>query len=270
MFQSYLDQVSKEVAIRGLSLSTRKSYVYCLREFFYFCGDPKSVNVEKIKNFLSFKKSENLAGSSLNLYLSAIKFFYANILFLPVKIPIKFARTPKRLPVVLTKDEIMRVAEVILNRKHRTMILLAYGAGLRVSEVVAIKVKDLDFDREVIHLRQSKGQKDRYTVLPSKLIYDLKYFAYQRSIANYLFESQKGGKLSTRTLQVVFLKAIKKAEIPKEATFHCLRHSFATHMLENGVNLRFVQELLGHSHISTTMRYTHVSRGSISNLNSPL
>jgi site-specific recombinase XerD len=189
---------------------------------------------------------------------------------LPVKIPIKFARTPKKLPVVLTKEEVMRLAEVIKNRKHRTMLLLAYGSGLRVSEVISIKVKDLDFERQVIHIVQAKGQKDRYTVMPKKLEYELKYFAFERSIADFLFESQRGGKLSTRTLQVVFLRAIKMAKIPKMATFHCLRHSFATHMLENGVDLRFVQELLGHSHISTTMRYTHVSRGSISNLSSPL
>ena len=268
--EKYLKKMSNEIAIRGLSRQTRDSYVANLREYFLFVGDPEKFEFERIKEFLSYKKAKNISGSTLNLYLSAIKYFYRHVMHIEPDIPLKFSKRPRKLPIVLTHGEIFRIAEEVSNFKHRTIILLAYGAGLRVSEVVNLKVQDIDFERGLIYICEGKGQKDRYTLLPKKLEYELKKICYLKSRPDYVFESVRGGKLSQRTPQVVFKRALHAAKLQKNATFHSLRHSFATHMIENGVNLRFVQDLLGHVNVTTTMRYTHVSKASIQNLNSPL
>ena len=150
------------------------------------------------------------------------------------------------------------------------MISLAYGAGLRVSEVVKIRVKDLNFLEKIIYVRQAKGNKDRITVLPEKLLPDLKDFAFKKNKDDFLFESERGGLLTTRTAQKIFSSALLKAGISADATFHSLRHSFATHLLENGTDIRYIQALLGHRSIRTTQRYTQVSASGIRNIKSPL
>jgi len=150
------------------------------------------------------------------------------------------------------------------------MLSISYGAGLRVSEVIGLKVADIDFDNLLIHIKHSKGNKDRVTVLPEKLVDEMKRLAAFKVGDDLVFESERGGKLSTRTLQKVFENGCKKANIKKKATFHSLRHSFATHLLENGVDVRYVQELLGHQNIRTTQIYTHVTNIALKNIKSPL
>jgi len=150
------------------------------------------------------------------------------------------------------------------------LLSLAYGAGLRVSETVNLKVADMDLTELTVHIKPAKGQKDRISLIPEKLTKSLSGIISGKRANDFVFASERGGKLTTRTAQKVFEKAIKKAGINKRVTFHSLRHSFATHLLENGVDVRYVQELLGHHNIRTTQIYTHVTNPMLKNIKSPL
>ncbi|MBU0612166.1 tyrosine-type recombinase/integrase [Patescibacteria group bacterium] len=198
-----------------------------------------------------------------------LSFFYNQVLKIYEKINLKFAKRNKSLPVVLSRDEIKRIIESITNYKHKLMITLAYSSGLRVSELVNLKIKDLDLHGLTIHLKGSKGMKDRITIFPEKILNEIKNMIAGKNNENYVFESERGGKLTTATAQKVFQKSLEKLGITKPATFHSLRHTFATHLLENGVDVRYVQELLGHSNIRTTQIYTHVMNPAIKNIKSP-
>ncbi|MFA5821081.1 MAG: tyrosine-type recombinase/integrase [Candidatus Gracilibacteria bacterium] len=283
---TYLYQTERELVIRNYSPRTRVAYSRCLREYLEFAGSEMHFpNEEMIKDFLFLKKNRNYAPETINLYLNAVKFFYKHVRRCSDKIEVRFARRNRRLPVVLSHDEIMRMIGVLGNLKHRLIISLAYGAGLRVSEVANLRISDLDFENGLIRIVAGKGGKDRVTVLPEKLVGSMRSFVKKREWRGYLFfgrsdfgRGRDGGgdgggsgnkKLTTRTLQKVFKMALDKAGIEKAATFHSLRHSFATHLLENGTNLRFIQELLGHQNIRTTQRYTQVAIGSLRLVESP-
>jgi len=181
-----------------------------------------------------------------------------------------YAKRHKRLPVVLSKNEIIRIIETIKNTKHKTLISLAYGAGLRVSEVINLRVKDIELDELSLIIRSGKGDKDRLTIIPEKILDSLHVIMAGKEPSDYLFESERGGKLTTRTAQMIFERALQKTSIAKDATFHSLRHSFATHLLENGVSVRYIQQLLGHASITTTQQYTRVTNPQLKNIRSPL
>lgn len=266
-----LQLTKQELMIRNYSKATIRNYCGCLFQYFDYVGENVDSYSEKnVKNFLQSKISKNLAPETVNLYLNAIKFFYRNVLKVRRKINIKFARRNLRLPVFLSRSEVFTLLDSIKNRKHRLMLSLAYGAGLRVAEVVGLKIRDLDFESRIIFVRNGKGAKDRITVLPEKLIKELELFVCSLKGDEYVFNSQLGGKLSTRTLQKIFSVALETAGIRKRASFHSLRHSFATHLIENGTDIRYLQELLGHRNIKTTQRYTHVTSVGIRNIASPL
>jgi len=270
-----LTQVKRELQIRNYSNMTVKSYEICLKEYFKFVGENNisSFSEETVKNFLLMKKNQNCAPKTLNVYLCAIKFYYKEIVKLTRRINIKFAKKDRKLPSVLSHQQIITIIKSVKNIKHRLALSIAYGSGLRVSEVANLKVFDVDFDQKMIRVRRGKGGRDRITLLPDSIIPDLKNFLCDKTRANsdWLFLSQRGGKLSSRTFQKIFQKAVKCSGINLDVGFHCLRHSFASHLLEDGVNLRFIQELLGHKDIKTTELYTHVSKQSlIKNIRSPL
>lgn len=189
---------------------------------------------------------------------------------IPQKINLKFAKRTKRLPIVLSRQEIKEIIDSIKNLKHKLIISLAYGAGLRISEVVNLKVKDINLEELTIHLKNAKGKKDRITIFPEKIKNDLQNLIADKNLGDYLFESERGGKLTERTAQKVFENALRITRVKKDATFHSLRHSFATHLLENGVDVRYVQELLGHQNIRTTQIYTQVTNPKLKNIKSPL
>jgi len=216
------------------------------------------------------KQDRGQSGQTINLYLNAIKYFYREISKSPKKIDLKFAKTSKKLPVVLSRNEIKGIINSIKNRKHKLLVALSYGAGLRVSEVINLKVRDISIEDLTIHIKQAKGKRDRITVFPEKLKSEVTSFIVGRKNNDYLIISDRGGKLTTRTAQKIFEKALKSAKIKKDATFHSLRHSFATHLLENGVDVRYVQELLGHANIRTTQIYTKVTNPKLKNIKSPL
>ncbi|MFH1896344.1 MAG: tyrosine-type recombinase/integrase [bacterium] len=158
----------------------------------------------------------------------------------------------------------------VKNTKHKLLLSLAYGAGLRVSEAISLKVQDIDFHELTIHIKQAKGKKDRISVFPEKLSADIQNLITGKDKNNFVFSSERGGKLTTRTAQKVFENSLKKSEVKKDATFHSLRHSFATHLLENGVDVRYVQKLLGHQSIKTTQLYTQITNPKLRNIKSPL
>lgn len=278
-----LNMFELEMLVRGYSEKTALSYKSCLKEFFNYIDKyshwSKSYadfdfleNFDEflIKSFLKNKREHNCSPNTLHIYLSSIKSFYKEIAKKPQKIDIKFAKRRRRLPVILSHVEIMEIIRTLQNIKHRLMIALAYGAGLRVSEVTNLKIQDLNFSEKTMHIRQAKGAKDRISIIPETIIEELKNFAKKQQPSSYLFPSNRGGKLTTRTLQKIFHTTLEAAGITKNATFHSLRHSFATHLLEAGVNLRIIQELLGHQSIKTTQVYTRVSASLISTIKSPL
>lgn len=279
--QIIIDKAEREMRIRNFSAATIKAYKLCIIDFISFCKNTnigvsqtlisaRNLPEEIIKQYLLAKQLRGLAGETINLHLCAIKFLFYGVLKSKIKINIKFARRVKRLPVVLSKQEILKIIASIKNRKHRLMVALTYGAGLRVSEVVSLKIQDLDLQNLTIHLKNAKGRKDRITIFSERLRQGLENFMMGKTQNDFVFESERGGRLTTRTAQIIFERALKNAEIKKSATFHSLRHSFATHLIENGTGMRYVQELLGHSNIRTTMRYTHVTNPALKKIKSPL
>lgn len=269
--QLFLQKMEIELKIRNYSPRTLEAYLACLKDYFEY----KQINLDKldqdnIRGYLLQKQGKNYSPQTINLYLNAIKFFYHNIIRSIEPINVRFAKRNKELPVVLSRTEIQKLLSVIKNTKHQLLLSLSYGAGLRVSEAVGLRFKDLNLDELTIHLKQAKGKKDRLTLIPEKLVDDLRNIIAGKSGDDYVFASERGGKLTERTAQAVFEKALQSANIAKEATFHSLRHSFATHLLENGTDVRYVQELLGHANIRTTQIYTHVTNPAIRNIKSPL
>jgi integrase/recombinase XerD len=268
--QKWLDEAGIYLKLRNFSPRTIKAYVSALKFFFGFQNGDISFNLESVRRFLLMKVDAGASPQTVNLYLQAIKFFYRDIAKNPVQIDLKFAKRSLKLPVVLSRGEVLRIIDVIGNLKHKILISLAYGAGLRVSEVVKLKVKDVDFGGLSLHLKDAKGGKDRITVFPEKLLGDIQNLVAGKDGSDFVFSSERGGRLTTRTAQKVFENSLKKAEIQKDATFHSLRHSFATHLLENGVDVRFVQVLLGHQNIRTTQIYTQVTNPMLKSIKSPL
>ncbi|MBL7078620.1 tyrosine-type recombinase/integrase, partial [Candidatus Shapirobacteria bacterium] len=225
---------------------------------------------DNIKDYLLHCEQKGISAQSRNLFLNAIKFYYRNVVEIKQKIEILSAKKSKSLPVVLSRNEIKKMLQSIRNQKHKLLLSLSYGAGLRVSEVTALKAKDIDLNELTVHIKQAKGQKDRISVLPKKLVNEVRSMIARKTNNDFIFASERGGKLTTRTAQKVFKNALKKATVKKDATFHSLRHSFATHLLENGTDVRYVQELLGHLNIRTTQIYTQVTNPKLKNIKSPL
>lgn len=257
----------RELRQRAYSPRTIKAYTRSVQQYLQ-CGhwfDECSV-----RDFLCIEQQRGISSSALNIHINAIRFAAAIAGANTSLTAIRYARRPKRLPIVLSKKEIAKILVVVTNRKHRAILGLAYGAGLRVSEVVRLRIQDIDFDRNLVHIKQAKGKKDRITLLPERLTAVLHMITAGRAGTDWLFVSERDGRLSERTAQMIFARALQQAAIQKQATFHSLRHSFATHLLESGVDMRYVQELLGHSNIRTTERYTHVTTPALRAIKSPL
>lgn len=269
--QLQLDRAEMELQIRNYSPRTVKIYLYFLREFLTFrAGWPNESNEVTVKKFLVSLERKGASAQTRNLCLSALKFYYRHVVGDKERLEIRTAKRNHRLPVVLSRDEIGRILNVTQNTKHRLLLSLAYGAGLRVSEVVAMRVQDIDLAEVTVHVKQAKGKKDRISVLPQKIINELRQLIDGKPGHDFVFSSERGGKLTTRTAQKVFEHALARANINKPASFHSLRHSFATHLLENGVDVRYVQALLGHQNIRTTQLYTHVTNPKLKQIRSPL
>lgn len=270
-FENLLRLLVNQLRLQGFSQKTLKAYYHGARVYLLFIHEYRlPFGKDKVELFLLSKQKEGKSPSTCNLYLCAIKFLYKHVLGQDLGLQISYSKKARRLPVILAKNEVYRVLGVVKNHKHYLMLALAYGAGLRVSEVTGLRVGDILFEENRIHLKDAKGKKDRLTLLPIKIKSDLYRFCAGKAQLDIVFESERGGKLSSRTAQKVFENACIKAGITKQVSFHSLRHSFATHLLENGVNLRYIQSLLGHSSIKTTQVYTQVTNVGLDQIQSPL
>ncbi len=266
----WIEQLRDDLRVRGYSSRTVVSYVRCVEEFLKYVGsDTGKVRREEVMKFLLMKRDNGYASQTINLSLNAIQFLYRHILKLGGGLGIRYSKRNRKLPVVLSRDEIRRIIEGIGNQKHRLLVELAYGAGLRVSEVVALRVRDVELGDLRLWVRSGKGGKDRMTIFSEKIVGGLRARVAERDGGDFLFESERGGRLTTRTAQKIFEAGMRRAGIMKNATFHSLRHSFATHLLENGVDIRYIQALLGHENIRTTQRYTQVASSMIATIRSP-
>jgi len=271
MLKEDLEKLKNELLLRGCSPRTIKSYISCVREFCLFLGhDYRECDVDLIKHFLLEKQLHGYADRTVNLYLHSIKFFYREIMQFHERIPIRFSKKPKQLPVILSREEIQKVISAIDNPKHKLLISIAYGGGLRISEVVKLRLSDIDINEKTIHIKRGKGKKDRITVLSESIVAGLQKYTSMKHGDDFLFESERGGCLSTITAQKILEKGLLKSGTHKKVTFHSLRHSFATHLIENGVDIRYVQELMGHSNIQTTQGYTRLTNPMFKKIKSPL
>jgi integrase/recombinase XerD len=257
---------------RNYSQRSIDTYMYLLRELEeYHNSSIDEISTDQVKDFLQYSIVErNLSASYVNQVISAVKILQKDVLGKEWEsIKIKRPRRPKKLPVVLSKEEVKSMIETTRNLKHRTIFAVIYSAGLRISELTSLRPGDIDSDRKQIRVL-GKGNKYRYTLLSENTLDMLRIYWRAYKPERYLFEGQiKGKPISQPTIQVVFRKAIKKTGIKKGATVHSLRHSFATHLLESGVNLKIIQTLLGHSSLRTTSIYLHVTRFDPASIRSP-
>ena len=266
-----LRKTEEEMRLRGLSPKTIRTYCSVLREYFTWKGqDCDLVDEAGIRRYLLQKERGGVSPATRKLVLNIIKFYYRDIVRSHRRIDVRPPKQQHRLPVIFSREEIQDMLHVTQNTKHRLLLAIAYGAGLRVKEVVSLRVRDLDLLQRLIYVRQSKGNKDRITVFPDSILKDMQEFLTGRSADDFVFLSERGGKLTTRTAQKVLENAMKDVGISRHATFHSLRHSFATHLLEDGVDVRYVQELLGHANIRTTQRYTQLTNPALRKIQSPL
>lgn len=222
-----------------------------------------------IRLFLDRFIERDSPGNTINVYLNALKFLFENILNKKMFLKIKYSKTPKSLPLVLTKEEVINLLDCIENKKHRLMIRLMYSAGLRVSELVNLKVCDLQLDKNYGWVRQGKGRKDRLFIIAQSLKDELLDLVDSLNYDSYLFKG-RCENITVRTVQEIIKKAVKKAGLEKKAHPHTLRHSFATHLIENGYAVTDVQNLLGHARVETSMTYVHTASLNMINVKSPL
>jgi integrase/recombinase XerD len=269
--ESFLSKLTIELKISKNSNYTIRNYLRANSSLLNFSNKiPEEITEDDVKAFMAAKLSES-SSSSIIVFLSALRYAYSNILKRDVTLGIKRPKREKRIPAVLTKDEIKRLFAALPNKKSKLMISLIYACGFRVSELLNLKLNDLNFEEMICQVRQAKGKKDRVVNIPHFLLKDLrKQTAFQQeSNEEYLFTGPNG-KLSGRNIQKIVSKATKKAGIDKPVHPHTLRHSFATHLLENGVDIRKIQELLGHADLSTTQIYTHISTEELKKIKSPI
>lgn len=263
--------LEQEMALRNLSPRTRKTYLGFVEEFLRFAeASPKEVSSSDIRTYLEWLANQGKAASTLNTAYSALQFYFQNILHRKFFTNIPRAKGGKKLPTILSKTEVKKMIEVTQNLKHRTIISLLYGAGLRVGEVVRLRMNAIDFDRNIIHVVQSKGAKDRITLLPQELKAILLIQRDLKDTNDFLFTNGRGGRLTEATVQKIVSHAAVKADIGKTVSPHTLRHSFATHLLEAGTDIRYIQSLLGHAKLETTQIYTHVAQSALQGIVSPL
>jgi len=263
----------EDMTVRNLSPATQQSYVHAVSKFSrYFSRSPDQLGLEDVRAFQVHLASTGISWASLNQIVCALRFFYGVTLgqdAIPERIA--YAREPRKLPAVLSGDEVIRFLEAVSSLKARVALTTAYAAGLRVSEVTGLKVADIDSQRMVIRVECGKRGKDRYVMLSRQLLGILRSYWRLARPANFLFPGQTPDKpIEPTVLHAACRSARAAAGIDKRVSVHVLRHSFATHLLESGVDIRIIQVLLGHENLSTTARDTRVSTHLIGATTSPL
>ena len=267
------EDLRRELTFRKYSPKTIKAYIHYNRDFLQKSKKPpQQVTNGDIKDYLFHLAEERgVSTSTLNGAINALKFYYGTVLKKKFIYEIKRPRKDKKLPVVLNKEEVAKILSALSNIKHKAILMLIYSAGLRVSEVVKLKIEDIDSQRKLIHIKGAKGRKDRYTLLSEAALETLRRYWKEHKPSTWLFPGPNKEKhITIRTVQRIFEKACKDSGIRKTLSVHSLRHSFATHLLESGIDLRYIQALLGHKSSKTTEVYTHVSSKDFMRIKSPL
>lgn len=272
--REFVSKMVDTILALNYSDSTLKNYsnafIQFLQHFEY--QDPVTITNSQIISFLGSIMLRGLSSSSGHTMVNSVQFYYHNVLGMnsySFKLP--RPKKEKKLPSVLTMDECLKLFQVVDNPKHKLLLLIGYGAGLRVSEIVTLEWRDILFDEHKIHIKDAKGKKDRIVMLPYSIVESLKIYKELYNGKQYVFEGQFAGEpYSTGSVQSVMRTAIKKSGLDKKATVHSLRHSFATHLLENGTDIRYIQKFLGHASIKTTTIYTHLTKNAVDKIKSPL
>jgi integrase/recombinase XerD len=264
--EGFLKKLEVELKISKNSKYTIKNYIKANQDLINFTKkQPDQITTEDVKLFIAENLTDK-AATSIILFLAAIKYAHSSILNNDITATIKRPKKETKLPTTLSKEETKKLINEIKTEKSKLMISLIYACGLRVSELINLKTSDFNFPEKIGHIKQAKGNKDRIFNIPEFLIEDLQNQAKKQK--EYLFTG-RNGKLSTRNIQKIVSSAAKRAGL-KDVHCHTLRHSFATHLLENGTDIRKIQELLGHSNLSTTQIYTHVSTEELKKIKSPI
>ena len=263
----------ENMTVRNLSPATQRSYLHAIAKFSRFFGrSPDRLSLDDVRTFQMQLVASGISWSRLNQTVCALRFFYGTTLGrtdLPERIA--YARKPRKLPVVLSAEEVVRFLEAVANLKHRVALTTAYAAGLRAAEVASLKLADIDSSRMVLRVEQGKGGKDRYVMLSPQPLGILRGYWRLTRPTHWLFPGRDAARpLHPEGLHAACRSACATAKLDKRVTVHTLRHSFATHLLEDGTDIRIIQALLGHSNLQTTARYTQVATTTICRTPSPL
>ena len=264
----------EDMQLRNLSAGTQRSYIHYVTGYAtYYDLSPAKLGLDDVRTHqLHLIEERQLSSNSINCFVSAVQFLYTVTLEMPwTKAQFSRMKVPEKLPVVLSEEEVLAFFKYAGVLKHRAVLMLCYGSGLRIAEAVSLKAENIDSQRMLIHVQQGKGAKDRFTVLSHRLLILLRaYYKIQRPVG-WLFPGHKGGThIQPATIQEACREAAQMAGITKRVTPHVLRHSFATHLLESGTDTRAIQVLLGHRRIDTTARYISVTPQTVSRIGSPL
>jgi site-specific recombinase XerD len=269
-------QMIRAMDLKNLSNHSKRSYLAAVcRLSAYYHTSPENITDEMIDDYLLYLKNEKgLAPSSCICALTGLRFFYTNVLDRQISTDFSLTKKPRKLPTVLTKEQIWKIIDTPKNLKHRLILMTTYAAGLRASEVIRLKINHFDKERMLIKVVDGKGKKDRHTMFSEKLRRELRHYYIKCRPKTYLFPSaykkNEDGPLSYQAVRCIYEKARKRAGVKNGEGIHTMRHSFATHLLEAGHDIRKIQVLMGHSKLSTTMIYLHVSRETLSKVPSPL
>ncbi len=269
---SQLDQIKKVLTAQGYSSRTIGSYLHYIDDFLEHIDNPiEPPDLSQVNDYLAhLSENLDLSRSTMNVAISAIKFYYKNLFDVDIPHRISRPKKEKKLPDILNRKEVKRLLSALKNIKSRAILVLTYSSGLRVSEVVLLRVSDLDFTRDSITIKGAKGRKDRVTLFFDRAQRTLRTYLKAEQPDYWLFPGQKEDKhLTARSAQLHFKHALEKTNIQKEVSIHSLRHSFATHLLENGTDIRYIQKLLGHKSTKTTEIYTHVTNTALQRIKSP-
>jgi site-specific recombinase XerD len=264
----------EDMVMRNMALATQRVYTYAVANFArYHRKSPDQLGLEDIRDYRLHLIARGLKAKSINPIVGGLRFFYGTTLGkkeLAEQIP--FARVEETLPAVLSRDQVMQLLRSEPDLKMRTVFIVIYAAGLRISEVVKLTAADINSQRMVIRVREGKGAKDRFIMLSEQLLTILRqYWPHRGASGNLLFPGEAAGQpITPRTVQRAFRDATGRAGLPDKITPHTLRHSFATHLLEMGVDIRVIQQLLGHRNINSTARYAQVATNTIRQIQSPL
>jgi integrase/recombinase XerD len=263
-----MDKLNTEMRLRGFSERTIKAYIYHNKRFLgYIKKEEYEINEEDVKKYIGELISKDYSASSISLIRAALKFYYDEILKKDI-INFKTPKSEKKLPVVLSKQEVRRLIANSGNERNMLIIKMLYSSGLRLSECINLKSNDIEFDEGIMWVRSGKGKKDRLAIISDSLSRELKRYI-DKNNTEHIF-SGPNGPFSPRYIEKIVKKAAEDAGIKKKVTPHTLRHCFATHLLESGVDIRKIQELLGHSNLQTTQIYTKVSKEELKKVKSPL